>query len=592
MALRRRPERGSIVSDNLYDTLDPYSKRAVDYCISVDTGEASACYWTRAACKRFIDDLSRDDTHWHYDPNLAYEVCAFIEELPHIKGVWAKRHETISLEDWQCFILCVPFGFVYKYDVYDDDTGDQMGTAGCRRFRNVYIEVPRKNAKSTIAAGVALYLLAKDEETGAEVFTAATSRNQAKIVFKIAKDMARRSPALLPELTLHAHHITDMGEGGLFEPLHAEGTTMDGYNIHACINDEVHAWKRRDTYDVIETAMGSREQPLMWNITTAGTNVDGVCFDKHLYLKKVLESNPQDRDETFFGVIYGIDDNDDWKDRDIWAKANPNYGVSVSPLDMVSLAKKAEQMPSDRLAFLTKRLNSWQAAGSSWMNLEKWDQCADDSLNIEDFYNEPCWLGNDHASKRDVTAQCRLFYRDIDGTRNLYAFMRYYLPEAAVKASIQQYDGWVRRGLIQTTPGAMLNCEIVEADTLELSEHVDIQEISVDPGHNSTQYGVHMEEEGFTVIDVRPSTLNFSESMKWLEGYINEGRFHFDGDPVLTWMMGNVVVKPNHKDEIYPRKLRDQNKIDGVIAMLMAVNRLMATADTGSVYDERGVLGA
>ena len=579
------------MSENLYESLDQYSKRAYDYAVGVTDGIIPGCNWTKLSCQRFIDDLTRDDVPWHYDPNYAFEVCDFIEKMPHVKGKWAKEKALLKLEDWQCFLVCVPFGFVYKYDVYDSDTGDQIGTEGCRRFRSVYIEVPRKNAKSTLAAALALYLLSKDGETGAEVFTAATSRNQAKIVFKIAKEMARKSIETLPELTLHAHHITDMSEGGLFEPLHAEGSTMDGYNIHACINDELHAWKRRDTYDVLETATGSREQPMMFNITTAGTNVDGVCFDKHLYLKKTLEAQPQDRDDTFFGIIYSIDEGDDWKERDIWAKANPNYGVSVSPLDMMSLSRKASQMPSDRLAFLTKRLNSWQAAGSTWMNLDQWDKCANHELKLEDFYGERCWLGNDHASKRDITAQAVVFEREIDGSRHIYAFMRYYLPEAAIKASLQQYDGWVRRGLIKQTPGAMLNVELVEADTIELSEKVDIQEISVDPGHNSTQYGVHMEEEGFEVIDVRPSVYNFSESMKWLEAYITEGRFHFDGDPVLTWMMGNVSVKANHKDEIYPRKLREQNKIDGVIALLMAVNRLMATADTGSVYDTRGVLG-
>jgi phage terminase large subunit-like protein len=580
------------VKNELEDILDPYSLRAYNYALEVGADLIPSSYWTKLSCRRFIEDLQRTNEPWHYDPNRAYDVCAFIEELPHVKGIWAKRRETIKLEDWQCFILCVPFGFVYKHDYYDPNTGDLMAVEGSRRFRTVYIEVPRKNAKTTLAAGVALYLVALDSEEGPEVYAAACSRDQAKIVWKCAKDMLLKKPELLPKLTAHAAHITNNEQSGIFEPLHAESGTMDGKNTHASVNDELHAWKKRSVYDVIETSLGSRTSPMMWNITTSGVDVDGVCYDKHLYLKKTLESKVEDRDDTFFGIIYTIDEGDNWLERSSWQKANPNYAISVSPLDIQTLAKKAEKLPSSRLAFLTKRLNVWQSAGASWLNLTDWDRCGDPTLNIEQFYGEPCWLGNDHASKKDITAQARVFEREIDGKRHIYAFMRYYLPEQAVKESLQQYDGWVRRGLITQTNGASFDVDIIERDTLELSDKVDIQEIAVDPGHNSTQYSIHMEDEGFTVVDVRPSTLNFSEPMKWLEAFVAEGRFHFDGDPVLTWMIGNTVVKPNHKDEIYPRKLRDANKIDGVVALIMAINRLMATADTGSIYDSRGVLGA
>ena len=363
---------------------------------------------------------------------------------------------------------------------------------------------------------------------------------------------------------------------------------MDGLNVHASINDELHAWKKRSVYEVIETATGSRDQPLIFNITTAGTNIDGVCYDKRIYLTQVLEGHVSD--DSYFGIIYSIDEGDNWKDEAVWRKANPNYGVSVSPLDMRRLAKQAENIPSDRLSFLTKRLNSWQASGSSWLNLELWDKCADPSMRLEDFYNEECVLGNDHASKRDLSAQAILFKRQIEGKDHLYCFMRWYLPEAAVTASVQQYDGWSRRGLIRTTPGSMLDVDRIEDETLELSKNVTVLEIAVDPGHNSTQYGVHMEQEGFEVIDVRPSVLNFSEAMKWVEAFIAEGRFHFDGDPVLTWNMANVVVKVDYKDNIYPRKEREANKIDGAVALFMAVNRIMVVGNNPSAYNNRGVL--
>lgn len=578
--------------DPLDEILSPYGARAYRYAERVVAEEIPACHWTRLACKRFIDDLDRDDESWHFSADRANDACEFIEGLRHVKGRWAKLKQKISLEDWQCFIVCNIFGFVYKFDVYDRDTGDQIGVEGCRRFREAYIEVPRKNAKTTLAAAISLYMFARDEEAGAEVYTAATSRAQAKICFNIARQMAIKAPDMLPGIGIRASHLSDIDNGSIFEPLHAEGSALDGLSVHLSVNDELHAWnaKKREVWNVIETACGSRDQSLMLSITTAGTNVDGVCYDKHLYSRQILEAPIEDRNEYFFCIIWSIDEGDDWKDRDTWLKANPNFGVSVSPLDMMALARKAEKIPSDRLSFMTKRLNIWLAGAASWMNLEDWDKCADPDLSLDDFEGEECVLGNDHASKRDITAQAVLFKRMIEGEPHLYAFMRYYLPEKAVRDSVQQYDGWARRGFIRTTPGAMINVDIVEHDTLKLSEQFQIKEIAVDPGHNTTQYSAHMEEEGFEVIDVRPSALNFSEPMKWLEAYVMEGRFHFDGDPVLTWMMSNVVVKPDFKDNIFPRKERDANKIDGVIALLMAINRIMAGEDGGSVYDERGVL--
>lgn len=567
------------------DELGPYGARAWSYANAVVDGDIPACVWTRRACERFLKDLENEDAEWCFDPNAAHAACEFIESLRHVKGQWAKRRETIKLEDWQCFLYCNVFGFVYKYDTYDDE-GEVVGIEGTRRFRTVYIEVPRKNAKTTTAAGAALYLFSEDGEAGPEVYTAATTRDQAKICFDIARRMA--ALAEIDGLQINAHHLADLETGGIMRALHAEGTTMDGLNISAVINDELHAWKRRDVYGVIETATGSRDQPLILNITTAGTNIDGICYDQRIYLTKVLEGSVED--DTYFGVIYSIDEGDDWKDERVWRKANPNYGVSVSPLQLKSLAKQAEKIPSKRLEFLTKHLNSWQTAGSSWMNLELWDKCADPSLKIEQFYGEECVLGNDHASKRDISAQAIVFQKVIDDKPHLYAFMRYYLPEAAVRESLQQYDGWVRRGLIRQTPGSMLDVDRIEQDTLALSEDVRILEIAVDPGHNSTQYGVHMEQAGFEVIDVRPSVLNFSEAMKWLEAYVLEGRFHFDGDPVLTWMISNVVIKTDYKDNIFPRKERDANKIDGAIALFMAVNRMMVRGDTSSIYDKRGLL--
>ena len=567
------------------DELGPYGARAWNYAHAVIDGEIDACLWVKRACQRFLDDLDRDDADWFYDAQKGHDPCAYIETLRHVKGSWAKRKETIKLQDWQCFIYCNIFGFVYKYDVFDDN-GECIALEGTRRFRTVYIEVPRKNAKTTTAAGAVKYLFSEDGEAGPEVYTAATSRDQAKICF----DIAKRMTALEDEshIQINAHHMADLENAGIMRPLHAEGTTMDGLNISAVCNDELHAWKRRDVYEVIETAVGARDNYLILNITTAGTNIDGVAYDQRIYLTKILEGSVTD--DAYFGVIYTIDEGDDWKDPEVWKKANPNYGVSVSPLQLQNLANQARKMPAKRTSFLTKHLNAWQTAGSAWMNLEQWDACADPSLKLEDFHGEECILGNDHASKRDLSAQAIVFQRVIDDKPHWYAFMRYYLPETAVRDSFQQYDGWTRRGLIRQTPGSMLDVDRIEHDTMALADDLDVLEIAVDPGHNSTQYGVHMEQQGFEVIDVRPNRLNFSEPMKWLEAYVMEGRFHFNGDPVLTWNISNVTCKIDHMDNYFPAKERDANKIDGAIALLMAVNRWRARGDVKSAYNDRGVL--
>lgn len=430
---------------------------------------------------------------------------------------------------------------------------------------------------STMAAGVGLYMLREDEEYGSEVYSSATTRNQAKIVFNLARQMALRAH-LGVEVRVHNLSVTETAS--LFEPLHAQGETLDGHNIHCAINDEVHAWKKRAVYDVIETATGARRQPMIYNITTAGDNLEGICYELYGYLTRILSGAIED--DSFFGIVYGIDQEDmeHWLEPEVWRKANPNWGVSVLPMDVQALAKKAIEIPSQQNAFLTKRLDVWVNAAVAWMDMVKWQRCYDASMRIEDFRGENAWLGTDLASKIDVNSQARLFRRYVDGQEHLFCFMRHWLPEAAIQEDrFGQYDGWVRMGAIEKTPGNVVDVDAIEADTLEFSRAHRVVELGVDPGHNSTQYGVHMAKEGLEVVDVRPTVLNFSEPMKWLEAYVKDGRFHHNC-PVLTWMVSNVVARRDQKDNIYPRKDAPSRKIDGAIAVMIALNRLKAGDDS------------
>lgn len=542
---------------------------ALQYAKDVAASRVPACRWVRLACKRHLDDLKRwrgKGAPFHFSEEAGERVCKFIELLPHVKGEWARRGETLKLQPWQKFVLSVAFGW--------------LRPDGTRRFRTVYIEVPRKNAKSTMSSGVALYMLGPDGEVGAEVYSAATTRDQARIVFQDAQAMARKDPELRAHFGLEvgAHAVWSQATGSRMQALSADGGTLDGLNIHCAVVDELHAHKTRAVYDVLETGTGSRSQPLLWNITTAGSNRAGICYEVRTYLTKLLEGVAQD--ETFFGVIWTIDDGDDWASEEAWKKANPNYGVSLYPDDFARLARKAMEMPSATNNFLTKRLNVWVNADTAWMDMRAWDKCADRALTLEQFEGQPCRISLDLASKVDIAAKLTLFERDVEGKggkpeRHYYAFGRYYLPEeAAEDGRNSQYGGWSREGRLVLTPGNVIDFEYIKDDLRQDASRFEIQEVPYDP-FQATQLSTELQAEGFPMVEMRPTVLNFSEPMKELEKLVLSGRFHHDGCPVLAWMVSNVVCHMDNKDNIYPRKERPENKIDGVVALIMALGRAM-----------------
>lgn len=536
----------------------PYHERAVRYAQRVIAGEIVACKLTRLACERFLNDLDRSDWQWRFDEALATRACTFIEHLPHIKGQWARQRLKITLEDWQVFIVCNLFGWV------DKDTG-------LRRFLTCYLEVARKNAKSTLAAGIALYMLAADGEPGAEVYSAATTGDQARIVFDVARQMVLREAEFVRGgIDPQRHGLYMPEDARKFEPLNAEGSTLDGLNPHCTIIDELHAHKRRDVYDVLDTARGARDQSLLASITTAGSDRAGICYEQRTYVVKVLEGVFED--ERYFGVIFTLDDEDDWTDPAVWPKANPNYGVSVLAEDFERSAREAMNKPSAQNNFLTKRLNVWVNADSAWMDMRAWDRCGNPALKIEDFEGEEAIAAFDLASKVDIAASVKLFQRG----KKYFAFGRYYLPEQAVEdGRNSQYSGWARAGRLVVTDGNVVDYDRIETDLKEDAGRFKLVEVPYDP-FQAMQFSQRMLAEGMPMVEMRPTVLNFSEPMKELEKLVLEGNFEHDGDPVLTWMVSNVVCHRDAKDNIYPRKEREENKIDGVVALIMALGRAMA----------------
>lgn len=563
-----------------------YAGIAAQYARDVVDGRILACRWTIAACQRQLDDLAKQQTPgfpYRYDAGRGARVCLMVELMPHIKGRWATK--TIRLEPWQIFIYMTVFSWVFATAASADVA--MAAKDGLRRFRTVYIEVPRKNTKSTMTAPVGLYMLAADGEDGAECYAAATTRDQARIVFDVGKAMAKRTPAFCERFGVDVltHAIVVEDAEAVFKALSSEDNSLDGLNPHFACIDELHAHKTRGVWDVLETALGARSQPLLWAITTAGTNRAGICYEQRTYLTKILTAGDPTEDDSYFGIIYTIDDNDDWTDPRIWAKANPNYGVSVFPDDIARLCRKAQEMPSAQPNFLTKRLNVWVNADSPWMDMRRWEACGDARLRVEQFAGEECFESFDLASNIDIAANIRLFRKlvpeqnkktgETEEHTHYYAFGRFYLPEDVVEeADNSQYQGWARSGRLILTDGNIIDQNAIQDDLRLDKDQVQIVAAAYDP-FQATKFATELLAEGFPMVEVGATVKNFSAPMKEIEALVKAGRFHHDGDPVLTWMISNVVAHVDKKDNVFPNKQTAKNKIDGAVALIMAMNVAM-----------------
>ena len=551
-----------------------YVEAALGYARAVVVGEIPACKWTILACQRQLDDLDRevsDDWPWVFDLEAADRVCAFIELLPHIKGKWAREGRLITLEPWQCFVITTIFGWLHHL-------------TRLRRFIEFYEEVPRKNAKSTKGSGLFLYMLTADGEHGAECYTAATTRDQARIVFDDAKAMAERTPDLRTYLGLAImqHALTVAHTSSKGAPLAAEASTQDGLNVHFALLDELHAHKKRDLYDVIDTARGSREQSMLGTITTGGTDRSGICYERRTHVTKILQGVV--RDDRIFGIIYTIDDGDDPFNPAVWAKANPNFGVSVMPDDMAAAARKAEAMPSALNNFLTKRLNVWVSGESAWMDMRAWDRCGDVSLrNLSDFAGAKVWMGLDLAQKKDFAALCLVF--EVDGVWHVCT--RLYLNELAISESGNAHlSGWARQGYVQMTDGDITDFDMVAEDLRTYCRMFDVQEIAFDPAL-SMYFAGKLIEEGLPLVEIAQRSTFFTPPLIQVENLVLEKKLRHDGNPVMNWMVSNLVVKVSKFTELgSPTKERPENKIDGPMAMLMALGRALSGAQTEKSFWE------
>lgn len=536
------------------------------YMDGVESGRIVAGKWVKLAVARQRKDMARGES-WGFAFSAFYAVkaCAFIEDLPHVEGRWASPN--IRLEPWQVFVLCVLFGWRYRDDALR------------RRFTILYLELARKNAKSTLAAGIALYHLLHEEEPGAQVICGATTGSQARIVFDIAKKMAERSVRLTRAgVRTLTHRI--LYRDGFMKPINAKASTQDGLNPSVILLDEAHA-QDFELHNVLKSAQGARDNSLMLCPTTAGYDLLSVGYAMHQTVRKILQGVVEA--EHYFGIIYAIDyeEGDDWQDERVWVKANPMLGVTPKLDKFRQDFTDAKNTPSGELDFLVKQLSVWHGAGSAWLSLPKWDLCADKSCKLEKFIGRECCIGGDLSQSDDITAVAYTFKVD----DIFWSCVQLYLPEDIVEeraSKVPEYDYWVKLGVLKLTPGAMVDYNIVEADVRANLQRFKVKDIAFDQYGSFQLVGSLFNDSYPARIETKNSS-NSTPPARELETRVKHLRFRHDGNPALRWHASNVVVTRKVDGSLVPKKesAESPNKIDGIEAVLRSLSGWLRTDQKG-----------
>lgn len=562
------------------------------YAEDVVAGRIVAGKWARLACRRHLDDLRRADWDYRFDPWHAADVCDFIEKLPHIEGEWATP--TIKLEPPQVWILTTVFGWRRKAD-------------GGRRYSSAYIEAARKFAKSTLTAGVSLYCLTCEGESGPQIVIGATTGEQAGKVFNPAKRMVQKTPALQSAFGLDtfARSISCEQNGGFIQPINAKGKTQDGWNPHVGVLDELHAHPDRALFDVIKSAFGARKNPLLWIITTAGFDTNGVCYEQRTVATKMLEGIvPLDH---LFAVIFTLDEKDDPFDEAVWVKANPLIGITPQWAKMRADAADAKVSPREEGNFKTKNLNIWMSAASAWLNMVQWKECADPTLSWEDFKGRDCWIGCDLADKDDITAAVLAAF---DDAGRLIFKPKFWLPEAVLKSpehgegrGSAQYRTWAKGDdpPLTLTPGDWVDHGEVEMLVREWVQKYSVRKITFDQFAAAQLMASRINEDLATPDNplaqiLHKKAANVTDPAKDLEARVKSGptRLRHDANPVMTWMASNTCVARRRDETILPIKESEMspNKIDGIDALVNAIHPAVVgnLAHVGQSYLNTGSL--
>ncbi|HGI1976550.1 TPA: terminase large subunit [Streptococcus agalactiae] len=513
----------------------------------------------------------------HYDKAKADRAVTFINNLSHTKGKWAGNR--FDLLPWQEQIVRDLFGIV-KED-------------GNRQFLTAYIEIPKKNGKSELAAAIALYLLYADNEASAEVYGAACDRNQASIVFDVAKQMVQMSRPLVKRSKIMGatKRIVNYSNAGFYQVLSAETGTKHGLNVSGLVFDEIHAQPNRHLYDVLTKGSGdAREQPLFFIITTAGTDRNSICYELHSKALDIL--NGRKKDTSFYPVVYGLSDEDDWNDEANWRRANPSLGHTIG-IDRVREAyQQALDNPAEENVFKQLRLNMWTSSSIAWIPEHVYAK-GNDPIQFDSLKGRSCYAGLDLSSTSDITALVLVFPPRFE-EENYIVLPYFWLPEDTLELRCCRdhvlYDVWERQGYIKTTEGNVVHYGFIEKFIEDLSEIYHIKEIAYDRW-NATQMVQNLEGMGLTMVPFGQGYKDMSPPSKELYKLMMEGKIQHGGHPVLKWMGQNVVMRQDPAGNIKPDKEKSVEKIDGIVALIMGLDRCIRhQTDEGSVYDERGIL--
>jgi phage terminase large subunit-like protein len=522
-------------------------------------------------------DQALESEGFYYSKKYARAAVNFFEKvLKHVKGEWSGR--PFILDDWQ------------KKDIIEPLFGWRRSD-GTRKFRTAYIEIPRKNGKSTLAAGIALYLEFADGEQGAEVYSAAADKDQASIVFDLASDMVEMSPQLDKMAEIFKKSIILPETRSTYRVLSADAFTKHGLNAHGVIVDELHVQPHRDLVDVLVTATGARSQPLVVFITTAGYDKTSICWEYHEYAEQVL--NGVIDDPTFFAYIAAADKDDDWLDPAIWAKANPGLGVSVKLDYLKQEANRARHVPAYQNTFRRLHLNQWTQQASRWLDLEAWDAC---NLAIDPKLLEgaECYAGLDLSSTSDIAALVLDFPTEEGEDEERHAWLPFFwIPEDNMMERVRKdrvpYDAWTRDELITATEGNVIDYQFILRDIEALGEIFNIKEIAFDRW-GAFQISSQLEGLGFELVGFGQGYKSMSPPMTDLLRLVLGKQLAHGANPVLRWMADNLVVDTDPAGNVKPNKKKSREKIDGIVAGLMALDRAVRQAAAGgSVYDERGL---
>ena len=508
-----------------------------------------------------------------FDKAIADKACNFFPKfLTHTKGEWAGQR--FELFDWQTEIISKLFGTI-KAD-------------GTRQYNTVYCEIPKKNGKSELAAGIALKLLFADNEPGAEVYSAACDTDQARIVFDVAARMIENNKVLWRKCKLlrSAKRMIHNTNGGMYRVLSAEAPSKHGFNSHGVIIDELHAQPNRDLYDVLTQGAGdARRQPVFFYITTAGFDKHSICWEVHDYARQVRDGIIKDK--TFLPILYSADEKEDWTDEKVWESCNPSLHKIIHIQKVRDACQKAQDSPALENSFRRLRLNQWVKQETRYIPMAAWDEC-DEAFNPEILKGLPCYAGLDLASSTDVAAFVMVF--DVEGV--YFVLPYFWIPGDNVEARVRKdrvpYGEWIKQGLIKATVGNVIDYDTIEHDVGELSKVFQIQQVAFDRW-GAVQITQHLTDAGFIMADFGQGYKSMSPPTKELLKVVLGGTLRHGGNPVLRWMADNLVVGTDPAENVKPLKDKSTERIDGVVALIMALDG--ATRNEGeSVYEGRGVV--